>query len=126
MSATDETKGQLSSLRLELNATRREVLVALGLIGAAAGPDDSILPALIAIMGGGVAAALVPGDGAKKHFGRVSHSGSSCLGFQSVRKVLYEKRLAAHGESSSPSISSSSSGRDPVEVAGESIDDVED
>src|SRR5258708_34040381 len=36
MSTTDETKGQLSSLRLELNATRREVLVALGLIGAAA------------------------------------------------------------------------------------------
>jgi hypothetical protein len=36
MSATDESKGQLSSLRFELNATRREVLVALGLIGAAA------------------------------------------------------------------------------------------
>jgi hypothetical protein len=36
MSATDESKGRLSPLRFELNATRREVLVALGLIGAAA------------------------------------------------------------------------------------------
>lgn len=109
----------------DLTVGNIESFVTGGLIGAAAGPDDSILPALVAMVGGGLASGLAPGPGSKKHFSRVMHSGSSCLGFQSVRKVLYEKKLAAHGESSTPS-SSSRSGRDPVEMAGEGIDDVED
>lgn len=78
-----------------------EAFLVGGIIGAAEGAEASDAPALVALGAGGLAAIAASGTGWESHLERVSNTGAGIIGYKAGRKFLYEKRLAAHGETAS-------------------------
>lgn len=84
-----------------------EAFLVGGIIGAAEGAEASDAPALVALGGAGLLAVATSGTSWESHLTRVSNTGAGIIGYKASRKFVYEKRLAAHGETASDD-------RDPI------------